>query len=97
MIKVGSRLHWVASGPGGRTALTTNEDSNDVSVVNLESGAVSNIPVGNTPRKIVVQTTAAQAQSSSRRITISGFAFKPATLEVSAGLPVAIAGTPVGC
>jgi YVTN family beta-propeller protein len=82
---VGSRPHWVAVGPGGRTALTTNEDSNDVSVVDLETGSVTNISVGNMPRKIVVQTAAGQPQSSSRRITISGFAFKPATLEVSAG------------
>ncbi len=42
-IKVGSRPHWVAGGPGGKTALTTNEDSNDVSIVDLESGTVTNI------------------------------------------------------
>lgn len=85
-IKVGSRPHWVAGGPGGKTALTTNEDSNDVSIVDLESGAVTSVPVGNTPRKIAVQTAPAQQQrSSNRRITISGFAFAPAALEVSAG------------
>jgi YVTN family beta-propeller protein len=82
-IKVGSRPHWVASGPGGKTALTTNEDSNDVSIVDLESGAVTNIPVGNAPRKIAVQAASAQQRSSSRRVTISGFAFTPALLQVS--------------
>jgi YVTN family beta-propeller protein len=82
-IKVGSRPHWVASGPGGKTALTTNEDSNDVSIVDLESGAVSNIPVGNAPRKIAVQAASAQQRSSNHRVTISGFAFTPALLQVS--------------
>jgi YVTN family beta-propeller protein len=84
-IKVGSRPHWVASGPGGKTALTTNEDSNDVSIVDLESGAVTHIPVGNAPRKIAVQTAAAQPRSSNRQVTIAGFAFTPAVLQVSAG------------
>ena len=84
-IKVGSRPHWVAGGPGGKTALTTNEDSNDVSIVDLENGAVTTVPVGNAPRKIVVQTAVAQRQSSNRRVTISGFAFRPALLEVAAG------------
>jgi YVTN family beta-propeller protein len=82
-IKVGSQPHWVASGPGGKTALTTNEESNDVSIVDLESGAITNIPVGNAPRKIAVQTASAQQRSSNRRVTISGFAFTPALLEVS--------------
>jgi YVTN family beta-propeller protein len=84
-IKVGSRPHWVAGGPGGKTALTTNEDSNDVSVVDLESGAVTQIPVGNAPRKIAVQTASAERRSSNHRITISGFAFTPTLLQVSAG------------
>jgi YVTN family beta-propeller protein len=82
-IKVGSRPHWVASGPGGKTALTTNEDSNDVSIVDLESGAVTNIPVGNAPRKIAVQVVSVPQRSSNHRVTISGFAFTPALLEVS--------------
>ncbi len=84
-IKVGSRPHWVVSGPEGKTALTSNEDSNDVSIVDLESGAVTNIPVGNAPRKIVAQTAAARQRSSSRRVTITGFAFMPALLELSPG------------
>jgi YVTN family beta-propeller protein len=84
-IKVGSRPHWVAGGPGGKTALTTNEDSNNVSIVDLESGAVINVAVGNAPRKIAVQTAPAQQRSSNRRVTISGFAFAPAKLEVKAG------------
>src|SRR5262245_26055142 len=84
-IKVGSRPHWVAAGLGGKIALTTNEDSNDVSIVDLESGTVTTVPVGNAPRKIAVQSTIAQQQSSNRRITISGFAFTPSQLDVPAG------------
>jgi YVTN family beta-propeller protein len=84
-IKVGSRPHWVAAGPGGKIALTTNEDSNDVSIVDLDSAAVTTVPVGNAPRKIVVQRAAAERRSSNRRVTISGFAFTPALLEVAAG------------
>ena len=84
-IQVGSRPHWVAGGPGGKTALTTNEDSNDVSIVDLESGAVTTVRVGNAPRKIAVQSAPAPQSSSSRRITISNFAFVPALLQISAG------------
>ena len=82
-IKVGSRPHWVALAPGNKTALTANEDSNDVSIVDLESDAVTNIPVGGAPRKIAVQSSQAERASSSRRISISGFAFSPPILEVS--------------
>jgi len=84
-IKVGSRPHWVASGPGGKTALTTNEDSNDVSIVDLESGAVATVAVGNAPRKIAVQTAGTEQRSSNGRVTISGFAFAPALLKVKVG------------
>jgi len=48
-------------------------------------GAVTNIPVGSGPRKIVAQTAAARQRSSSRRVTITGFAFMPALLELSPG------------
>lgn len=84
-IKVGSRPHWVAGGPEGKTALTTNEDSNDVSIIDLENGTVTNIPVGNAPRKIAVQTAVARQQSSTRRVTINGFAFMPTLLELNFG------------
>ena len=84
-IQVGSRPHWVAGGPEGKTALTTNEDSNDVSIVDLESGAITTVPVGNAPRKIAVQS-AAPPQSSSRAVRIMDFAFVPKTLEVPAGV-----------
>ncbi len=84
-IKVGSRPHWVASGPDGKTALTTNEGSNDVSIIDLENGTVTNVPVGNAPRKIAVQTAAGRQRASTTRVTINGFAFMPSPLQVSPG------------
>lgn len=84
-IKVGSQPHWVAVVPGNKMALTANESSNDVSIVDLESDAVTNIPVGGAPRKIAVQSSQAERSSSSRQISISGFAFSPPILEVSPG------------
>ncbi len=84
-IKVGSRPHWVAPGPGSKIALTANEDSNDVSFVDLETGEVTNIAVGNAPRKIAVQTGPGKQASSGRGIIINGLAFTPATLKVNAG------------
>ena len=84
-IKVGSQPHWVAVVSGNKTALTANESSNDVSIVDLESDAVTNIPVGGAPRKIAVQSSQAERSSSGRQISISGFAFSPPILEVSPG------------
>jgi YVTN family beta-propeller protein len=84
-IRVGSRPHWVAAGPEGKTALTTNEDSNDVSIVDLESGDVARVAVGNAPRKIAVQTAGTQQGSSTGRVTISSFAFAPALLTLKTG------------
>ena len=78
--------HNVSVHPNGRVAYVgANEDSNDVSIVDLETDSVTNIRVGNAPRKIVVQTAAAQQRSSSRRITINGFAFVPSLVELSPG------------
>ena len=65
--------------------MTTNEDSNDVSIVDLDSDAITTIRVGNAPRKIAVQSAAAPQSSLRNRITINDFAFAPALLQVSPG------------
>jgi YVTN family beta-propeller protein len=53
-IKVGTMPHWI--GLMGHEAWVTNENSNDISVVDLvQRSVVGTIPVGNAPRKIVVQ------------------------------------------
>jgi YVTN family beta-propeller protein len=51
--------------------LTANEDSNDVSIVDLESDAATKIPLGGAPRKIAVQSSQAEQSSSNRQISIS--------------------------
>ena len=56
-IKVGDLPHWIAVSADGATAWITNEKSGDVSIVDLKSKTVTAIPVGNGPRKLVVQKT----------------------------------------
>jgi YVTN family beta-propeller protein len=58
-VKVGTMPHWIAATSDNHFAYVTNEKSNDVSVVDLTSSKVTTtIPVGNAPRKIVVQSGA---------------------------------------
>jgi plastocyanin len=58
-------------------------------VVDLADRTVkATVPVGNAPRKIVVQPASASAG-----VTIDKFAFSPATLTVKAGQPIAFANT----
>jgi YVTN family beta-propeller protein len=54
-IAVGKQPHWATASGDGKKAYVTNEGSNDVTVVDLASGQTKTIPVGNTPRKVVVQ------------------------------------------
>jgi YVTN family beta-propeller protein len=54
-IGVGKQPHWVTVSGDGKTAYVSNEGSNDVSVVDLASGKVKTIAVGNAPRKLVIQ------------------------------------------
>jgi len=83
--------------PGGSLAYVTNEGSNDLSVVDLDSlSVVATVPVGNAPRKIVVQAAAAAALSgpagtaalsapaAGTATGIAGFAFAD-TLRIRAG------------
>ena len=59
-VAVGKQPHWVAASADGKRAYVTNEGSNDLSVVDLTSGQVTTIAVGNAPRKVVVQQSAAK-------------------------------------
>src|SRR5262249_60480546 len=62
---VGSAPHWSTSSSDGRMAFVTNENSNDVSVVDLASRTVTaTIAVGNAPRKIAVQPTSGPAATN---------------------------------
>ena len=58
-VAVGKQPHWATASGDGKTAYVTNEGSNDVTTVDLVSGRTATIPVGNAPRKVVVQQTAA--------------------------------------
>jgi len=50
--------HWTATTSDSSTAYVTNETSNDLSVIDLGTRTVTaTIPVGNAPRKLVVQPT----------------------------------------
>ena len=55
-MNVGTMPHWIAASADGDTAYVTNEVSNDLSIVDVEQRKViATVPVGNAPRKIVLQ------------------------------------------
>jgi YVTN family beta-propeller protein len=85
-IAVGKQPHWAALSGDGKTAYVTNEGSNDVSVVDLESGKTKTIAVGHAPRKIVVQQEDKQAATgAAKSVAIANFAFGPAELIIKPG------------
>ena len=82
-IPVGKQPHWIAAGADGKTAFVTNEGSNDLTVVDLASGSTKTIPVGNGPRKVVVQRVA--TGSAGAKVSIANFAFAPDAIVVRPG------------
>ena len=82
-ITVGKQPHWLALAGDATTAYVTNEGSNDVSIVNLSTGQTMAVPVGTSPRKVVVQANS--PATTGANVTISGFAFGPAQVTVTAG------------
>jgi len=91
-VKVGKLPHWVAASGDSRTAFVTNEGSNDVSIVDLATGGVSSVPVGNAPRRSPCSRAARIASMGAPKapaeVKILGFAFTPATTTISAGQTV---------
>ena len=88
-IAVGRQPHWVAASGDGRTLYVTNEGSNDLTIVDLVSGATRAVPVGNAPRKVVVQPAgAATAGSAGAKVSIANFAFAPQQVVIDAGQSV---------
>src|SRR5262249_4823981 len=85
-VAVGKQPHWVAANADGTKAYVTNEGSNDVTVVDLATGATKTIGVGNAPRKVVVQKQA--AANSAIKVSIANFAFAPAEITVAPGQTV---------
>lgn len=94
-IPVGKQPHWLDLSADGRKLWVSNEGSNDVSVVDLAGGPMRTVQVGNAPRKIALQRTAAAASPAaaadgahaggSAHVTIRNFAFEPAQITVKAG------------
>ncbi len=84
-VPVGKQPHWMASGDG-QTILVSNEGSNDVTLVDLVTGATRTVAVGNAPRKVVVQPAPRVAGAS---VSIANFAFAPAEIVVAPGQRVA--------
>ena len=86
-IAVGSQPHWIAPSARGAMVVVTNEGSNDVSLVDLASGAVRSVAVGKAPRKVVVVAEAATsaAPPAAARVSIARFAFAPTVTTIAAG------------
>jgi YVTN family beta-propeller protein len=61
-VSVGKQPHWATTSNDGKTVYVTNEGSNDVTVVDLATGKTTTVAIGNAPRKVVVQRTAATAK-----------------------------------
>ena len=62
-VAVGKQPHWATTSSDGNKAYVTNEGSNDLTVVDLATGQTTTVAVGNAPRKVVVQPTAAATGS----------------------------------
>jgi len=79
-IKVGDQPHWLALSGDGKTAYVTNEGSNTLSIVDIETGNVTTIAVGNQPRKTVVQVL-----RTGSKVSIENFAFVPPVITIAPG------------
>ena len=86
-VAVGKQPHWMAATQDGKKVYVTNEGSNDVTVVDLATGATTTIPVGNAPRKVVVQRVGAKAAAGAA-VSIANFAFAPADVTIAPGTTV---------
>lgn len=88
-VAVGKQPHWVSATGDGKHAYVTNEGSNDVTVVDLTTGQTQSIPVGNAPRKVVVQRVASEGTAAAgAAVSIANFAFAPANIAIVAGQSV---------
>ncbi len=79
-LAVGKQPHWVTVSGDGKTAYVPNEGSNDFSIVDLATGKTVTIPMGNAPRKVVVQPS-----QNRTTVSISNFLFVPPVITVTAG------------
>jgi len=86
-IAVGKQPHWVDAADGGKKMYVTNEGSNNVTVVDLETDHTTTIAVGNAPRKVAAQHAAASGAAGGV-VSIANFAFVPAQITIAPGQSV---------
>ena len=73
-VKVGDMPHWIGATSDNHFAYVTNEKSNDISMVDLTTGALAaTIPAGSAPRKIVMQSGSVPAPPA----TVPAFRRRP--------------------
>ncbi len=89
--------HWIGLTSDSQWAYVTNENSNDVSVIDLADRTVTTtIPVGNAPRKIVIQPGPAGTIAATPAQPASGSTGASTATTTSAGAPAAQASAPNG-
>lgn len=96
----GKTSHMVRFGPGARYVFVSNSTSHDVAAVNLSSGAVKNIPVGERPEGSVLSRDGRELYVCSReghKIYVIDTARQAVSAEIASGRgPVRIDLTPDG-
>jgi YVTN family beta-propeller protein len=80
-VSVGRQPHWVAAAADAGTLYVTNEGSNDLSVIDVASGTVRSVAVGQAPHKVVVQQQAAVVGA---QVSITNLAFTPSAWVIEA-------------
>ncbi len=92
-IRVGDQPHWMAPYDDGHAVVVTNEGSNTASLVDLATGTVRSVAVGQAPRKVVTTNDAnnlrSDAAADGTTVSIRDFAFGPSTITVPSGATVA--------
>ncbi len=92
-IRVGDQPHWMSPFDDGHAVAVTNEGSNTLSLIELASGTVRSVAVGQAPRKVVTTSgkptaPATAADDAAAVVSIRDFAFGPTCIEVPAGTSV---------
>jgi len=86
-IAIGKQPHWIDVAGDGKKVYVTNAGSNNVATVDLSSDQITNIAVGNAPRKVAVQQVAAGGGGGAQ-VSIVNFAFVPAQITIAPGQSV---------
>lgn len=91
-VRVGDQPHWMSPFDEGRAVAVTNEGSNTLSLIDLASGTVRSVPVGQAPRKVVTTNGTAVSSTATTHdaaVSIRDFTFAPSRVTVPVGASVA--------